>query len=456
MLFNSLDFFLFLLVVFTVYWTLPNVYRKVWLISASIFFYGFWSIGFLFHFLGILAFNYLFYYFAHGSYTKAKVSFLVVVNLFNLAIFKYLIFFETILNDLGFSIQIAYPLKDFVLPLAISFYTFQIIAFHIDCYRGELKEKVSPEDFFFFILFFPQLIAGPIIRWAELKRQIDRNKLPHADLLRTGGILIFFGLLKKVVIGDQLGTLIDPVFQSPEKYNQAAILLSTYGFAVQIYSDFSGYSDIARGLAILLGFNIPRNFDTPYFATTLQEFWQRWHITLSRWLRDYLYIPLGGNRSGNIKTYINLLLTMLLGGLWHGANYNFLIWGGLHGLFLAIERPFVRTFQKYSKFWQLGIRSLIIFHFVCITWIFFRCSNLRDAIVFFEGFTRNVGSNLSNNSLAGWLIFASIVLHVFERNYRKLDFLTRKFWLLPAFGIALFALFPSTVTNVMTFIYFQF
>ncbi|WP_167482070.1 MBOAT family O-acyltransferase [Leptospira andrefontaineae] len=432
------------------------MYRKVWLISASIFFYGFWSIGFLFHFLGILAFNYLFYYFAHGSYTKIKVSFLVFVNLLNLAIFKYLIFFETILTDLGFSVQVAYPLKEFVLPLAISFYTFQIIAFHIDCYRGELKEKVSLEDFFFFILFFPQLIAGPIIRWAELKRQIDRNKLPHADLIRTGSVLIFLGLLKKVVIGDQLGTLIDPVFQSPEKYNQAAIVLSAYGFAVQIYSDFSGYSDIARGLAILLGFNIPRNFDTPYFATTLQEFWQRWHITLSRWLRDYLYIPLGGNKSGKINTYINLLLTMLLGGLWHGANYNFLIWGGMHGLFLAIERPFIGTFQKYSESWQLGIRSLIVFHFVCITWIFFRSSNIGDAIVFFEGFSRNVGSNLTNNSLAGWLIFAAIILHAIERNYRKLDLLTKKFWLLPAFGVAIFAFFPSTVTNVMTFIYFQF
>ena len=380
MLFPTFTFALFFVVVLTVGWFMPGrrAWWKLFMLTASYFFYAYWDA----RFVGLIAASTVLNQTAamwlarlqHPGARRAVVSVAVGANLASLGFFKYAGFFvdsaESALEGLGIAADL--PLLNIILPVGISFFTFQAISYVLDVYRGD-AEPAKPLDFAVYLAFFPQLVAGPIVRAHELIPQLNEPRtLRHTDFTRAV-VLIAAGLFKKMVVATYLAeALVDDVFAFPERFSSLEVLLGVYGYAVQIYADFSCYTDIAIGVALLLGIRLPDNFNQPYRAASIQDFWRRWHMSLSRWLRDYLYIPLGGNRGGEWRRDRNLLLTMLLGGLWHGAAWTFVLWGALHGLGLLVER-------------RLGLRlpgilaRLVTFHFVCFGWILFRAESLGAA-----------------------------------------------------------------------------
>jgi D-alanyl-lipoteichoic acid acyltransferase DltB (MBOAT superfamily) len=310
---------------------------------------------------------------------RGRVGLLVlslVVNLGMLVYFKYNLYSQ-LWCELASK---PYDPTLLFLPAGISFFTFQSLSYTIDVYRRELKALDNMLDYAFFVTFFPQMVAGPIVRAADFLPQIHLPvRLSREDFGR-GFFLICTGLFKKAVISDYISVnFVERVFESPQQYTGLENLFGVYGYAMQIYCDFSGYSDMAIGLALFMGFKFPLNFDSPYQSLSITEFWRRWHISLSSWLRDYLYIPLGGNRLGRGRTYVNLLITMLLGGLWHGAALRFIIWGGLHGLALGLERWLKELFPGTPSGWRKALGWVWTFHVVCFCWIFFRAENL-DAV----------------------------------------------------------------------------
>ncbi len=303
-----------------------------------------------------------------------------------LCVFKYLGFFvsevDGALNSVGLGSPL--PLVQIVLPIGISFFTFQAISYVVDVYRGETR-AASLGDVAILQAFFPHLVAGPIVRANELLPQLRTPRDPREVLAGPGLFLIAGGLVKKTVVADELArNIVDPVFNDPRRTSGLEVLFAIYGFAAQIYCDFSGYTDMAIGTALLLGFQLPQNFNGPYLALSLQDFWRRWHMTLSRWLRDYLYIPLGGNRDGERRTYRNLMLTMLLGGLWHGAAWTFVIWGGIHGGALSAG-TLGRAGAGASFRLPIWLAWLITFHVVCLAWVFFRSPDLSTAFAMLGG-----------------------------------------------------------------------
>ena len=312
---------------------------------------------------------------------KVILSFSICINLGLLVYFKYTDFFIGITNDLGFT-QIT-PLG-LLLPIGISFYTFENISYTIDVYRGSFKPVRSFWDYLFFLSFFPKLVMGPIVRAADFIPQIHKAYVINQTDVAKGAYLIASGLIKKVVISDFIYVnLVQHVFDAPMRYSGLECLLGVYGYALVIYCDFSGYSDMAIGLGRWLGYEININFLSPYQSQSITEFWRRWHISLSSWLRDYLYIPLGGNRNGKRKQYLNLFITMLVGGLWHGANFTFVIWGALHGLALALDKlrkEYLHTLTiKIPANIKHYLGIFITFHFVCFCWIFFKADSFDIA-----------------------------------------------------------------------------
>lgn len=364
--------------------------RKLVLLSASYFFYAYWDWRFALLLLFCSSNSYIFGRMLDSERSpqsrKQVIIISTVINLGVLGFFKYYGFFTHSFNSLLTSIGLppTIPFLEVVLPVGISFFTFQAMSYVIDVYRGDLEPSKSFTDVLLYISFFPQLVAGPIVRAAhflpQLKNSFDISQIQTAKAATH----IIGGLFKKVVIANFLAEkIVDPVFTSPLQYSSIDVLFALYAYAVQIYCDFSAYSDIAIGIAYLFGYQFNENFDHPYRSLSVQEFWRRWHISLSTWLRDYLYIPLGGSRLGKLKTYRNLSITMLLGGLWHGAAWNFVFWGALHGGALAIERMFTEKFGTKEK-GILGkiIAFILVFHFVCLTWIFFRASSFESATEF--------------------------------------------------------------------------
>ncbi|HWL87511.1 MAG TPA: MBOAT family protein, partial [Polyangiaceae bacterium] len=297
-----------------------------------------------------------------------------------LALFKYFNFavdaFVALFTAFGLHVQ---PLHlRLVLPFGISFFTFETMSYTIDVYRREIAPARRYLDYLLFVCFFPHLVAGPIVRPHQMLPQLARAPVPDAGRQARGLFRIAIGLTKKIAIGDVLAVnLVGRVFDNPERYSSVEVLVAIYAYAMQIYADFSGYSDVAIGSAALFGYELPENFDAPYLANSLQDFWRRWHISLSTWLRDYLYIPLGGSKGGAIRTYRNLMITMLLGGLWHGASWNFVIWGGLHGVALAGTRIWQRA--KSGSHFARPLAVLLTFHYVCFAWIFFRAPTFAHA-----------------------------------------------------------------------------
>ena len=308
----------------------------------------------------------------------------VAVNLGMLGYFKYTNFFIDISNQLfgqGFL-----QFRNIFLPVGISFFVFQSMSYTIDIYRGQLKPLSNWLDYLFYLSFFPQLVAGPIVRARDFIPQIRQNPIVVTrEMFGTGVFLILTGLFKKAIISDYISlNFVDRIFDEPLLYSGFECLMGIYGYALQIYCDFSGYSDMAIGLALLLGFRFPKNFDSPYKSATITEFWRRWHISLSSWLKDYLYISLGGNRKGKARTYLNLFLTMLIGGLWHGAAIRFVLWGAWHGAALAVHKWTVNRFPSFKKTgadmvpWRRVIGIIVTFHVVCFGWIMFRAQDMHS------------------------------------------------------------------------------
>jgi len=381
MLFNSYHFFLFFAIVLVLNHALRGRegVRRWMLLIASAYFYGQWNWFYL-----ILIYTTVITDFTVGRhiYTRmhphAALLVSLTVNLGILGFFKYGNFFGSNvaagLSWLGVETQ--WSGLDFLLPVGISFYTFQSMSYTIDLYRRQLQPRQKLRDYALFVTFFPQLVAGPIVRASEFFRELDRRIYVSKRSMQAGMSLILVGLVKKVVLADNLAPVVEQAFSDPSAVTGWQLLIAIYAFAFQIYFDFSGYTDIAIGVARTLGFRFPKNFNHPYTAFSIRDFWRRWHMTLSRWLRDYLYISLGGNRKGRYRTIANLLITMLLGGLWHGASWNFVIWGGLHGLYLAMERLMARWF----RFRLPGVvHWFITFQLVCFAWIFFRADDFATS-----------------------------------------------------------------------------
>jgi len=389
MLFDSAAYILFLILVVVLYWRLPFRKQNYLLLAASYFFYGWWDWRFLFLMAGSTLVDYLvarkIAASADERMRRYLLFFSLVLNFSFLGVFKYFNFFADSLSHLAglFGLkQIPVSVWRILLPPGISFYTFQEVAYIVDVYHRKVEPARSLVDYALFISLFPHLIAGPIQRPSHLLPQVQKPRTWGAPKAFDGLILILEGLFRKIVIADNCALIANAVFAgSFGGPNTMTVLLGTYAFAWQIYGDFSGYSRIARGSAQLLGFHFMVNFRQPYFAESLQDFWRRWHISLSSWLRDYLYIPLGGNRFGKVRTYINLMLTMLLGGLWHGANWTFVAWGGIHGLGLAVERFFLgkREATAAATFLARWARRVFIFNIVCVAWIFFRITSFSGA-----------------------------------------------------------------------------
>lgn len=367
-----------------------HYFRIVYVVLFSLFFYykssGFYFWILVFSSIVDYSLSQLIYTESIKFYRRFYLILSLLINLGLLAYFKYTNFFIQNFNGL---LDGNVALQEIILPVGISFYTFQTLSYTIDVYRNQLKPTKSFIDFLFFVSFFPQLVAGPIVRASDFIPQIYKKlNLTRAEF-SSAILLIIGGLLKKAVISDYISTnFVDRVFDAPNNYTAFENLMASYGYAIQIYCDFSGYSDMAIGLAMLMGFTLPINFRTPYQSGSVTEFWRRWHISLSSWLRDYLYISLGGNRKGNIRTYFNLFITMLLGGLWHGANWKFVFWGMLHGLALAFER-FFGQFIKLPKNKMIRfVQVVITFHFVVFCWLFFRCDNFDGVFVMLDNISQ--------------------------------------------------------------------
>jgi alginate O-acetyltransferase complex protein AlgI len=415
MVFHQSNFLGFFAVVFAVYWLLGrHRHRLLWLTAASAFFYAsakFWPILVLFASTSI---DYLVALrlerTASPRVRKALVALSVCTNLGVLAGFKYFVFaWESTSAAAGWlGFYIPPPVIKFFLPLGISFYTFEAISYVVEVYKGKLKAVRNPLDYALYILFFPHLVAGPVVRPTEFLPQIARPKRFDWARVQMGAQQFLVGLFKKTVIADQVATCIDPVFKDPAAYGSAALWLAVLGYAVQIYCDFSGYTDMALGLAQTFGFRLPNNFNAPYLASSPADFWKRWHISLSRWLRDYLYIPLGGNRLGPSRTMVNLFLTMLLGGLWHGANWTFVVWGAYHGLLLAVQRLIPESWDRPAF---RPLTTVFTFLAVCVGWVFFRAQTLGDAGTILRGLVVPAsGYELDSD---GTLIVLTAVMTVF-------------------------------------------
>ena len=421
----------------------------LFLFAAFAFFYGFMRRTPALRIWYVIAFSLYFYYKSSGIYflllvfaaasdfaiaqamarttrrgaRRGLVALSVLVNLSMLGYFKYTNFLIDIANQLfgqGFL-----QFQNIFLPVGISFFVFQSMSYTIDVYRGQLKPLSNWLDYLFYLSFFPQLVAGPIVRARDFIPQIRQNPVVVTRaMFGTGVFLILTGLFKKAIVSDYISlNFVDRIFDDPALYSGFECLMGIYGYALQIYCDFSGYSDMAIGIALLLGFRFPKNFDAPYKSATITEFWRRWHISLSTWLRDYLYISLGGNRKGRIRTYGNLLLTMLLGGLWHGAAVRFILWGGLHGAALALHKlwmalvPGAKATGAQMHWWSRAAGMLLTFNIVCLGWLMFRAESMQTVSLMLHQIFENFNAAMIPQVVTGYaavfaLIAAGYILHL--------------------------------------------
>jgi D-alanyl-lipoteichoic acid acyltransferase DltB (MBOAT superfamily) len=477
MLFDSPAYFVFLIPVVLVYWRLTHRGQNIFLLLASYFFYGWWDWRFLALMIGSTTVDFLIAQKITSSGTdlhrKRWLIFSLVLSFTILGTFKYFDFFAgslfSALNNLGIH-NIPLPLIRVILPPGISFYTFQEVAYIVDVYKGRIEASKSFIDYALFISLFPHLIAGPIQRPGHLLPQVQRDRTFDADRFFDGLMLIFSGLVRKCVIADNCALLANAAFGGQlGPSNFWVVLIGTYAFAWQVYGDFSGYSDIARGSAQLLGFHFMVNFRQPFLAHRLQDFWRRWHISLSSWLRDYLYIPLGGSAHGEWKTSRNLMITMVLAGLWHGANWTFVTFGAIHGLILGLERFFFPTKAKpgdaalphrSAGFFALWGQRILTFNIFCLSLAFFRATSLSSAVQLLSGLS-NFAWRSEYASAFFMLCLFSIPLFVvdllLEASEQEYPFATAPYPVrtgLAALALVLLALFSGS--NLNAFVYFQF
>lgn len=485
MLFNSIDFAIFFPIVFLFYWALSKhlTARNLLILISSYVFYGWWDWRFLFLIVISSFVDFIVGQQLHRTTDlkrrKGLLLISLVVNLGFLVYFKYTNFFiETFIDSFRlFGKELQLSTLSIILPVGISFYTFQTLSYTIDIYRKQFKPTKDPIAFFAFVAFFPQLVAGPIERAAHLLPQFSKTYKFNYDRVKSGLLLMAFGLFKKMVIADRAAVLVNQVYNNPSDYYGFEVILATVFFAFQIYCDFSGYSDIAIGAARTMGFDLMKNFDSPYLSKSITEFWRRWHISLSTWFRDYVYIPLGGSRNGKYKTYANLFIVFLVSGLWHGAAMTFVIWGAIHGFIIVIEKAFYKERKALIKVLNIDDNFIhkilfipIIFTIVCFAWIFFRANSLADSFTLI----RNIKVDTLKTSSIYELglvkpeiilsIIAIVLLVLFEWVHKKnnMEKLLKRqilpvrwsFYLIVIFTILIFGVYGEN--QVSEFIYFQF
>lgn len=464
MLFNSLDFILFFTIIYGVYLSINDKHKNTLLLIASYFFYGSWS----WKFLSLLAASTVVDFFCgqkiySSKEQKHKKKFLVLSVIFNLSllgVFKYFNFFLSSLVDTlyFFNITADISLLNIILPVGISFYTFQTMSYTIDIYRGNLKPVTNLKDFALFVSFFPQLVAGPIERAVHLLPQIINHPRITITSIKEGLYLILIGYYKKVFIADRCAPIADYYFNGKFiDLTLGNVLAGVLAFTFQIYGDFSGYSDIARGISKLLGYDLMLNFKMPYFSQNPSEFWKRWHISLSSWLRDYLYISLGGNRQGSLYTYRNLFLTMLLGGLWHGAAWNFIIWGIYQGLLLILHRV-ITTKVKINL--PTYVNMFIMFIFTCYGWLLFRAKSFSQIAEFTRGLTNLSISSIDINHLAQLLFLNIVLIYIQVKKYKtnNMNYILSQSWFKQGiiYSIMIMSIILLGKYSGSEFIYFQF
>jgi alginate O-acetyltransferase complex protein AlgI len=471
MLFPTIEFAIFFALVFPVTWLLnnQNTAKKWFLVAASYVFYAFFRADFTLILLTSSVVNFCLALWlgnlADGPARRAVLWLGIASNLCVLGAFKYYNFFAAsamnAAQTVGWNVSI--PLFEVGLPIAISFLTFHALSYIIDVYKRKLEPTRSLVDILFYISFFPHLVAGPIVRAKVFLEQTVRRSDPNDIRLGLSVFLIVGGLFKKVIVANYLSTdFVDGIFLNPADHSRLDLLLGMYAYALQIYCDFSAYTDIAIGVANLLGYQFPQNFNQPYRALSVQDFWRRWHITLSTWLRDYLYIPLGGNRGDASFTYRNIMITMLLGGLWHGASWNFVIWGGMHGVALMVERMLGITGDRAGgRRLPAVLAWLITFHFVCFTWVFFRSPTLEGAQAYLHTlvFGDAVFSTTITPLVAAMLVIGALTQIIpddwfgrLERYYDRASLAVKV--ALPV--VVIFLVSMAAPGGVPPFIYFQF
>ena len=467
MLFPTLAFGVFFLFVFFTTWSLDreNGRRKLFLLLASWVFYAQWDWRFVALLIASAILNWGLAVLVARAEPEARKKLLVglgvAANLLILGVFKYYGFFIEQAGELltRFGWERDLPLLEIVLPVGISFFTFQGISYLVDVYRGKTPLARSLLDVMLLMSFFPHLVAGPIVRASDLLPQFDRVPRLTRAMATFGLLLICWGLFKKTVIASELSVrLVDPVFFDPSAYGTLDLMAAVYGYAVQIYCDFSAYSDMAIGTAALLGYSFPRNFDQPYRARSMQDFWRRWHISLSSWLRDYLYVPLGGGRKGLVRSCLNVFITMLLGGLWHGAAWTFVAWGALHGGVQVIER-LGRAVIGEGRGLPAWLGVLVTFHIVCLGWILFRAETFPMAMEMLAGLGRFEAATMVTPFLLV-LIVGGLAMHWLPP--RAIEGLA--IWLKPAPSLTMGLLVGAAILlveavrpdGVAPFSYFQF
>ncbi len=466
MSFNSSEFLFFFPLVLVAY-TLTfhrERWREVMLILASYLFYMSWN----WRYAGLLVFATVVDYSVGRlivQESRPGVRRIILIaslcsNLGMLCVFKYYNFFVELSGPITtiFGLDVSFLKHELLLPIGISFYTFQTMSYTIDLYRGE---KVLEKDFLkfaVFVSFFPQLVAGPIVRARHFLPQLHRIPAVSQDRIQDGLLLVFRGLFKKIAIADLLGLLaVDKVFANPAAFSSWDLMIALYAYTFQIYNDFSGYSDIAIGLARILGFDLPQNFNRPYLSQSVREFWTRWHISLSTWLRDYLYISLGGNRVPRWRMRVNIMITMLLGGLWHGAALHFIAWGAYHGFLLMLFRRKDDGVIS-SEWWVTLRRQVVCFHLIVLGWLLFRVQDLPNLVQYVEGLAKN-GMGTQFHGLFYMILGLAIVLHIVPiERWKKIE---TQFFRLPvsvqagAYAILL-VLYCGFTLESPAFIYFQF
>jgi len=481
MLFNSIHFLIFFIIVLVLFFKFSHKYRWMILLTASIYFYMSWNSKYIILLLIATTIDYFVALKLDKTENKKIRKLLLGISLFsNLGIlftFKYFNFFIDSFKILSDSLNLSLPLPvlNVILPVGISFYTFQALSYTIDVYNKKIRAEKHFGIFTLFITFFPQLVAGPIERAKNLLPQFFIVQKFDYDRAVNGLLLVMWGFFKKLVIADRVAVLVNAVYNSPSEYTGIPLILATVLFAFQIYCDFSGYSDIAIGCARIMGFKLMTNFNRPYFATSISDFWKRWHISLSTWFKDYLYIPLGGNRVKVSRLYVNLMIVFVISGLWHGANWTFIVWGALHGFYLVFGLVTQNLRKRVADLWiskyepiYYFFKVTIIFILADFAWIFFRANNMSDAIYIitnmFSGITFNTaGLNLGGIGMSGLLtglffILMMEIVHLLQERTSVIKYLRSRHivvkWslcIVLIMIILLFGVFEST-----EFIYFQF
>lgn len=491
MLFNSMAFAIFMPIVFCIYWALPHKYRWAVLLVSSYYFYMSWNAKYVFLILFTTLVSYgaaLLIDKANSQATKkGLLAGSLTICFLVLFIFKYLGFaFDTLSALFGlFAIDLGEFTLKLMLPVGISFYTFQTVGYVVDVYKGKIKPERHLGKYATFVSFFPQLVAGPIERTSNLLPQIDSKKEFDYNKATYGIKLMAWGFFKKMVVADGMSPYADVVFANVKGYTGFSLMMAMFLFTIQIYCDFSGYSDIAIGSAKLLGVDLMTNFKSPYFSTSIKEFWSRWHISLSTWFRDYVYIPLGGNRVGSFRHKLNLLITFLVSGLWHGANWTFVLWGGIHGAIQVLETGVAKLLKKESSTKEVSsntgiinailwwVKVLVVFLIASIAWVFFRAGTISDAFYVLKNMLVGVMSPVAyvrdgmnaigvTGTIMVHFVFCTIVLGIYDYISLKMDVINAVSsksliarWIF-YIGLIVMIMMLKPAVNSSQFIYFQF